>query len=267
MQFIRHFLLALQYFTRIPMSEAIARWVGFNPTMQQASLAHFPGVGCLIGALAGLTFYGATTLLPETAATPWVAACLSTIVSVMVTGAFHEDGLADMSDGLGGMVTRQRALEIMKDSRIGSYGAVALILALVTKLGLLTALGQIDVVLAAWSLFAAHVFSRMMSLLMTVFLRNVGDDSTTKTKPLANQTPLRTFGIACLWLLLADSLFISQHSPSVLICASCCSAIAWFFMFRLLSRRLDGFTGDALGATQQICELAFYLGLLLGVGR
>jgi adenosylcobinamide-GDP ribazoletransferase len=155
----------------------------------------------------------------------------------------------------------------MKDSRIGSYGAVALILALVTKIGLLAMRGEIDIVLAAWSLFAAHVFSRVMSLLMTVCLRNVGDDATTKTKPLANQTPVRTFGVACLWLLLADGLFVSQYSSSLLMWASCCSAIAWFFMFRLLRRRLSGFTGDALGATQQICEVAFYLGLLLEIGR
>ena len=92
MQFIRHFLLALQYFTRIPMSDGLARWVGFSATLQQASLAHFPGIGCLVGALSGLTFYVFALMLPTTSATPWIAACLSTVVSVMLTGAFHEDG-------------------------------------------------------------------------------------------------------------------------------------------------------------------------------
>jgi adenosylcobinamide-GDP ribazoletransferase len=235
--------------------------------MQRASLAHFPGIGCLVGALSGLAFYATAAALPTTAATPWVAACLSTIVSVMISGAFHEDGLADMSDGLGGVVTRERALEIMKDSRIGSYGAVALILVISTKLALVTMLGQLDFALAAWSLFAAHVFSRMMSLLVTVFLRNVGDDSTTKTKPLANKTPLHTLGIASIWLVLADCLFASQYSVSHLFWASGVSLVAWFFLMRLLSRRLNGFTGDALGATQQICELAFYLGIAASLGR
>ena len=267
MQFIRHFLLALQYFTRIPMSERLARWVGFSAAMQQASLAHFPGIGCLVGAIAGLTFYGFSVLLPATSATPWVAACLSTVVSVMLTGAFHEDGLADTADGLGGMVTRQRALEIMKDSRIGSYGGVALVLTLSTKLALLVMLGQLDVVLAAWSLFAAHVCSRLMSLLITARLRNVGDDLATKTKPLANQTPKRTVLIGLIWLLLADAVYSSQYSPSLLLWATGCSFVAWLFMLRLLTRRLNGFTGDTLGATQQVCELAFYLGILLGFAR
>jgi len=267
MQFIRHFLLALQYFTRIPMSASMARWVGFNATMQQASLAHFPGIGCLVGVLTGLTFYVACLGLPATNATPWIAACLSTVVSVLLTGAFHEDGLADTSDGLGGMVTRERALEIMKDSRIGSYGGVALVLALSTKLALLTVLGQLDFILAAWSLFAAHVCSRFMSLLITVRLSNVGDDLTTKTKPLANRTPLRTLLIAFVWLLLADVVFSWQYSPSLLLWATGCSFVAWLFMLRLLTRRLNGFTGDTLGATQQVCELAFYLGILVGFAR
>jgi adenosylcobinamide-GDP ribazoletransferase len=192
---------------------------------------------------------------------------LSTVVSVLLTGAFHEDGLADTSDGLGGMVTRERALEIMKDSRIGSYGGVALVLALSTKLALLTVLGQLDFILAAWSLFAAHVCSRFMSLLITVRLSNVGDDLTTKTKPLANRTPLRTLLIAFVWLLLADVVFSWQYSPSLLLWATGCSFVAWLFMLRLLTRRLNGFTGDTLGATQQVCELAFYLGILVGFAR
>lgn len=267
MQFIRHFLLALQYFTRIPMSEGLARWVGFNATMQQASLAHFPGIGCLVGALAGLTFYVFVRLLPATDGTPWIAACLSTVMSVMLTGAFHEDGLADTSDGLGGVVTRERALEIMKDSRIGSYGGVALVLALSTKLALLAMLGQLDFVLAAWSLFAAHVCSRFMSLLITTRLRNVGDDLTTKTKPLAHHTPLRTLGVALVWFILANIAFSFKYAPSLLLWGTGCSLMAWFLMLRLLTRRLNGFTGDTLGATQQVCELAFYLGILLGFAR
>jgi len=267
MQFARHFLLALQYFTRIPLPTGVARWVGFNATMQRASLAHFPGVGCLVGALTGLAFYFFATRLPVASTAPWLAACLSTVLSVMLTGAFHEDGLADTSDGLGGMVTRDRALEIMKDSRIGSYGATALVLALSTKLALLTMLGQINLALAAWSLFAAHVCSRVMPLLIATLLPNVGDDVTTKTKPLANKISLRTLAVALVWLVLAYLAFASQHSPILLLWATGCSLVAFGLMLRLLSRRLSGFTGDALGATQQVCELAFYLGVLLGLAR
>lgn len=267
MQFVRHFLLALQYFTRIPLPESVAQWVGFNATMQRASLAHFPGVGCIVGALTGTAFYLFAALLPALSTAPWLAACLSTVLSVMLTGAFHEDGLADTSDGLGGMVTRDRALEIMKDSRIGSYGATALVLALSTKLALLTMLGQINLSLAAWSLFAAHVCSRVMPLLIAARLPNVGDDVTTKTKPLASKIALQTLLVALVWLLLADAAFASQHSPTLLLWATGCSLVAFALMLRLLTRRLNGFTGDALGATQQVCELAFYLGVLLALAQ
>jgi adenosylcobinamide-GDP ribazoletransferase len=106
-----------------------------------------------------------------------------------------------------------------------------------------------------------------MSLLITARLRNVGNDLTTKTKPLANQTALRTLGFALVWLLLADAAFSSQFAPNLLLWGTGCSLIAWFLMLRLLTRRLNGFTGDALGATQQVCELAFYLGILLGFAR
>ena len=267
MQFVRHFLLALQYFTRIPLPESVAQWVGFNATMQRASLAHFPGVGCIVGALTGTAFYLFAALLPALSTAPWLAACLSTVLSVMLTGAFHEDGLADTSDGLGGMVTRDRALEIMKDSRIGSYGATALVLALSTKLALLTMLGQINLSLAAWSLFAAHVCSRVMPLLIAARLPNVGDDVTTKTKPLASKIALQTLLVALVWLLLADAAFASQHSPTLLLWGTGCSLFAFALMLHLLSRRLNGFTGDTLGATQQVCELAFYLGILLALAQ
>jgi len=266
-QAVRHYLLALQYFTRIPLPEGVARWVGFNATLQQASLAHFPGVGCLVGAATGALFYMAALCLPLTSVSPWLAACLSTVLSVMLTGAFHEDGLADTSDGLGGMVARTRALEIMKDSRIGSYGAVALVLAITTKLALLTMLGQIDFALAAWSLFAAHVCSRVMPLLIAARLSNVGGDLTTKTKPLANKVSRQTLFVALVWLLLAYLLFSSQHATILLLWATGCSLCAWWLMLRLLTKRLNGFTGDTLGATQQVCELAFYLGILLGLPR
>ena len=98
-------------------------------------------------------------------------------------------------------------------------------------------------------------------------LRNVGDDLTTKTKPLANQTSKRTLFIALVWLLLAAAVFSSQYSPILLLWATGCSLVAWLLILRLLTRRLNGFTGDTLGATQQVCELTFYLGILLGFAR
>jgi adenosylcobinamide-GDP ribazoletransferase len=114
-RFLRHYLLAIQFFTRIPVTGRLAAWVGFSPALLRASAAHFPGVGVVVGALVA----GATAVLlaclPPGPFAPLVAAVLGTVLSVMVTGAFHEDGLADVADGLGGSSDRDRALVIMND--------------------------------------------------------------------------------------------------------------------------------------------------------
>ncbi len=118
--FVRHYLLSLQFFTRIPVTGRLAEWVGYSPAMLRASAGHFPGVGVLVGALVAACTAVLLVALPPGPFAPLVAAVLGTVFSVMLTGAFHEDGLADIADGLGGSSERNRALEIMKDSRVGN---------------------------------------------------------------------------------------------------------------------------------------------------
>ena len=141
---MRGLVLALQYFTRLPLPAILARWTGFNPGLQRASLAHFPGVGLLVAAVAVACYWAADRVLPRSGFTPLVAAILSTAATVLLTGGLHEDGLADMADGLGGGRGREAALEIMKDPRIGSFGALALLLTLLAKIGLLSLLGAVS---------------------------------------------------------------------------------------------------------------------------
>ena len=128
MDFFRHFLLAVQFFTRIPVTGRLAAWVGFSPQMLQRCAAHFPAIGWLMGAAAAAVLAVALDALRAQPYAPLVAAVLATITTVWLTGGFHEDGLADTCDGLGGGATREKALHIMKDSRIGSYGTLALVL-------------------------------------------------------------------------------------------------------------------------------------------
>jgi adenosylcobinamide-GDP ribazoletransferase len=128
--FIRHYLLAVQFFTRIPVTGRVAAWVGYSPAMLRASAAHFPGVGWLVALVACTVAALSGTLLHGRPGSALVTAVLCTIATVLVTGGFHEDGLADVADGLGGSAARERALEIMKDSRVGAFGAMALVLAL-----------------------------------------------------------------------------------------------------------------------------------------
>jgi adenosylcobinamide-GDP ribazoletransferase len=120
MQALRHYLLAVQFFTRIPITGRLADWVGYSPAMLRASSAHFPGVGWIAAAVATASYAALALLL---APSPWasaVAAVGCTVATVLLTGGFHEDGLADVADGLGGSADTERALDIMKDSRIGA---------------------------------------------------------------------------------------------------------------------------------------------------
>ncbi len=263
MNFARHFLLALQFFTRIPVTGALAQWVGYSPQMLRASAGHFPGVGLLVGAVAALVYAVLAPGLPDTLWTPLVAAILSTVATVLLTGAFHEDGLADVADGLGGSSERERALEIMKDSRVGVFGALALVLAALTKAALLALLGSVDWQLVCAGMLAAHVISRTWSLLLIRLLPHVGDSAASKSKPLADQISGTSLLTALLWLIL--TLLIVSRSLDMLDLAAClgASGLAFLWMWRLFWRRLRGFTGDCLGATQQVCELACYLGLAL----
>ena len=284
-QFLRHYLLAVQFFTRIPVTGRLADWVGYSPAMLRASAAHFPGIGWLVGAAAAGVYLVLLALLPASPFAPLVAAGLSTVTTVLLTGGFHEDGLADVADGLGGSMERNRALEIMKDSRVGAYGAMALVLALLCKVALLGLLGSAEVTLPAldnesldasleapfdgWlvaaALFAAHVVSRGLPLLLIRVLPHVGDAAGSKSKPLADQITLPSLGAASLWVFLALALSSIALPAMNLIVACSFAVVALLWMGRLFTRRLQGFTGDCLGATQQVCEIAFYLGLAVSL--
>ncbi len=266
MQFIRHYLLAVQFFTRIPVTGRLAAWVGYSPQMLRASAAHFPGVGVLVGALvAGLTALLLVFLPQASPLSPLVAAVLGTVFSVMLTGAFHEDGLADIADGLGGSPNRERALEIMKDSRVGAFGAIAVVLVLLTKVALLALIGDVCPEVMVVGIFAAHVASRTFPLLLIRLLPHVGDLAGSKSKPLADQITGLSLFIAILWLFVAIAGVFIVYDAIYLIASMVAASVAFWYMWRLFTKRLQGFTGDCLGATQQVCEAAFYLGLALSL--
>jgi adenosylcobinamide-GDP ribazoletransferase len=262
-RFARHFLLALQFFTRIPVTGRLAQWVGYSPAMLQASAAHFPGVGWVVGGASALLLKLALLLLPTQAASTWVAVVLSMVFSVMLTGAFHEDGLADTADGLGGGLTRERALAIMKDSRIGTYGAVALVLALCTKLCLLVLLLQIGEVWAIAGLFTAHVVSRLMPLFLMCTMAYASDATHSKSKPVVEHLASASLWTGLLWWGGAMAMVNLFLPAPVWLAAGLGAACAAVWMGRRLQRRLQGFTGDGLGATQQLSELGCYLGMVM----
>ncbi|MEP6963957.1 MAG: adenosylcobinamide-GDP ribazoletransferase [Polaromonas sp.] len=276
-QFIRQYLLAVQFFTRIPITGRLADWVGFSPELLRASAAHFPGVGVVVGAVAAAVFALLQAALPDTSFTALVAAVFSTIATVLLTGGFHEDGLADVADGLGGSYDRERALDIMKDSRVGAFGAMALVLALLCKVALLALLGSVEglpVALEAspfngWyvcaALWTGHIVSRGLPLVMIRRLAHVGDTAKSKSKPLADQISSAGLLIAFFWCFAALALSSLGLNAINLIVGCSFAVLALLAMLRLFKRRLQGFTGDCLGATQQVCEIAFYLGLAVSL--
>lgn len=278
-QFVRQYLLALQFFTRIPVTGRLANWVGFSSAMLRASAGHFPGVGVVVGALVAELTAALMLYLPPGPFAPLVAAVLGTVLSVMVTGGFHEDGLADVADGLGGSSDRERALVIMKDSRVGTFGVLAVVLALLAKVSLLALIGSVSPRWMVMGIFAAHVVSRTWPLLLIRLMPHVGDAAGSKSKPLADQISGGSLLVAGIWCFGALALVVIQQvaihsgvSTAVgwtqllpLLMAVVASGIAFAYMGRLLWLRLQGFTGDGLGATQQVCEIAFYLGLALAL--
>lgn len=262
-QGLRHFLVALQFFTRVPITGSMAAWVGYSPEMLRASSTYYPAVGWLIGCVAALAMTVALALFPAGGLGVLVAACLSTIVTVWLTGAFHEDGLADTADGLGGYVARERSLEIMKDSRIGTYGTVTLGLALMLKVLLLAMIAQSGAWGVAVALLAAHALSRLAPLVVIRTMPYASDPDQSKSKPLADSLTGQEFRVACWWSLPALILLLQAHGVAHLLLALVLWVAALAYMMRLLRQRLQGFTGDTLGATQQLCELAIYLALAM----
>ncbi|WP_182405599.1 adenosylcobinamide-GDP ribazoletransferase [Psychrobacter sp. GP33] len=252
----RLLLVAIQFLTRIPVPE----FTNYQPQWLHQSSRHFPAVGLLVGLLCALVFWLTCMIF-----TPLVAAVLSTVFSIKLTGAFHEDGLADSCDGLGGGLTRARTLTIMKDSRLGTYGTLGLVSALLIKITLLASMPMTTALVA---LIIGHSASRLLSISLIAMLPYGGEIEHAKAKPMAQQlTPLQAV-IASGWLVLGGVLVLIMFPETMRqlgiwhwLLALMLALIATDYMRRLLRRRLDGYTGDGLGATQQLSEVAIYAGL------
>lgn len=275
MQPLRHFLLAVQFFSRIPVTGWLAAWAGWSPERQRASAAHLPGVGWLVGAWGAAWLLAAGWLLAPSPWMPLAAAIASTIATLWLTGGLHEDGLADVADGLGGCVPPERALEIMKDSRLGAYGAMALVMALLAKTALLAALIACGPALAALLLCCIHVLSRMAPLVVMRLLPYVSQAALSKAAHVAGR-PLQARDLAtgALWCLPALALpwwLAGDRPPAALLSLMAAlllaGTLATAAMVRWLRRRLGGMTGDCLGAAQQVCELAMLLAAVAAVLR
>lgn len=243
---IEYFFGAVRFFTRLP----VPAWVGHSAEALNCSARYFPAVGLLIGGLGALVYLGALMLWPQP-----VAVLLSMAATLYATGAFHEDGLADTVDGLGGGWDKARILEIMKDSRVGSYGVVATVLVLLGKFSLLAAL---DAGLVPFALLAGHAVSRFCAVGLLATMDYVREDALSKAKPLAT----RLSGGALMVALVFAGIGLLPLPPARMVAGLLLAALATVWLAGKFRRWLGGYTGDCLGATQQVAEIAFYLGLL-----
>jgi adenosylcobinamide-GDP ribazoletransferase len=240
---LRLFFTALIFLTRIPC----ARWAGGSEDDLSHAARYFPLVGLVVGLVAAAVFGLAHLVFSH-----GIAVIASMVATLWLTGAFHEDGLADAMDGLGGGWTKEQALTIMKDSRIGTYGAIALVMSLLTKF---TVLSELPAIWLPVVLVAAHALSRFAAVLVIYLQTYVRD--TGKAKPLAQSISMSELALAGLFGL-APLVLLQPHWLWGLLPV----ALVWLLFSRKLKQRLGGYTGDCLGAMQQLCEVAFYLGLL-----
>lgn len=240
------FLTAVQFLTRVPVPSL----EGFQSDWTARSARYFP----LVGALVGLTSAGAFIAASQVW-TGVLPALLATGVGIIMTGAFHEDGLADTADGLGGGQTPARRLEIMKDSRLGTYGVLALGLALSLKVA---ALSQIIPAAVLPALVGAHAGGRGLSVLVMRLSAYAGDRASAKVKPVADGVGPGEAGVALLFGALAlvpAALAAPVATAGAVLAGGLCGGIA-----ALQARRLiGGWVGDTLGA----CEQAFEIGFLV----
>lgn len=243
---LRLVLAALQYFTRLPMPA----WVGHSAEQLRGTARYFSLVGVLVGGVAALAFWTTSLILPGP-----LPAILSTAVTILLTGAFHEDGLADTFDGLGGGATRERALEIMKDSRIGTFGMLALVLTLLIKIA---AVNTFPLAMAPLALIAGHAFSRACAISLLFVSNYAGSPEQSRARPVARTMSSGEFFVAVI-IGTIPMLGCGLHG----MLGGLCALVVWFVLAHWFNHRLGGFTGDTLGAAQQLTEIAFYLGVLV----
>jgi adenosylcobinamide-GDP ribazoletransferase len=250
------FLVAIQFLTRLP----VPRLAGFQSGWLASSTRYFPLVGVLVGLISVAIWWLSSRLFP-----PTVAVGLMIAASLLLTGAFHEDGFADVCDGFGGGGTREAVLAIMKDSRIGAYGAIGIGMMLALKWVILVSLPRSALPVA---MVGAQMVSRWCAIALIWRLSYARSDADAKSKPLAGSLGagdwlfsgvLGSMGLLPLiWLAgpVAGPKWPILLGALALCMAGAASAGIYF------KARLGGYTGDCLGAVQQVTELVFLAAVL-----
>ncbi|MDO9214242.1 MAG: adenosylcobinamide-GDP ribazoletransferase [Methylococcales bacterium] len=236
---LKHLQLAISFYTRVPVPKNL------DYTQLPQAVVYLPMIGWLVGGCAAAVFYVSVLLWSKL-----TALILSLIATVLLTGSFHEDGFADVCDSFGGGYGKAQILIIMKDSRVGSYALVGLVLLLALKLSVWMELPTNQL---PWLLLAGHSISRFPPLLL-MYRYDYARADNSKSKDVLHKPSIPELLIAASFALL----------PMLLLPALCSLAIVPVFLVnyclgQYFYRHIGGYTGDCLGASQQIAELIFYL--------
>lgn len=242
------FWLAVQFLTRLPTPPTAHLPADAVQAGLRASLPLFPLVGALVGALSAAVLWGAGQIWPMP-----VAVLLTLIVEARATGAFHEDAVADVCDAVGGGQTRARKLEILKDSRIGSYGALGLLLAVGLRAALLMSL-PMDAALPA--LVASATLGRWLILPVMAL---VPPAAAGLAKDIGGQATARVVAQGALWALPGVAWLLLHDPGGLLLGLAACALFAVWFSGRLRVW-LGGVTGDGLGFACYAGQLLVLLG-------
>jgi adenosylcobinamide-GDP ribazoletransferase len=250
------FFTAVSYYTRIPVPALLP----YNSGFLNASSRYITLIGCIVGAFSFGVFYFANFILGAS-----IALVLSIAASILLTGALHEDGFADVCDGFGGGWTKERILEIMKDSRLGTYGTIGIILIIALKFLALQQLSNIignDLWLLLLIFIVPHAISRFTAISLIYFYSYAGKDEGSKAKPVTEAPDMYNFWIALLFAIIPlGALVIISHKPWLLL-VIILLYVQKLVMGKYFNRKIGGYTGDCLGAVQQVAELVTYMSII-----
>ncbi|MDO6760049.1 adenosylcobinamide-GDP ribazoletransferase [Tamlana sp. 2_MG-2023] len=240
------FLTAMMFFTRIPCP----KWVNHEPEFLTKSSKYFSLIGIIVGSIGALVYYGASFIFSTE-----ISIALSMVATIYTTGAFHEDGFADVCDGLGGGWTKEKILLIMKDSRLGTYGAAGLGLILGIKF---LALTDTPVLLIPLTIISGHSLSRFIATTLIYTHPYVRDTDDSKAKPAAKSMSFFMLVSSAVFGILPLFFF---KTPLIFLCIIPCY-LAKMYLAAKFKKWIGGQTGDCAGAVQQFSEVIFYLSAL-----
>lgn len=247
------FFTALMFYTRLPVPKHIDHSA---EALNRATL-YFPLIGWIIGAIGVGTYWLGTVLFPPA----YLPVLFSIVATVWATGAFHEDGFADVCDGFGGGWNKTQILTIMKDSRLGTYGTIGLGLLLAVKFFALQSMLSAEVFgwAVALKYIAAHSLSRLTAATVIRALPYAREDLDAKAKPIAQGITTGQLSIAAVLGLLPLLALVTYTGLWIYLTFLIPLALVRWRFIRFFDKWLGGYTGDCLGATQQVAEVVVYL--------